>query len=24
MNIHDTRLEENWAKVVFPNAFRWF
>jgi hypothetical protein len=22
MNIHDTRLVENWAKVVFPNAFR--
>jgi hypothetical protein len=22
INIHDTRLEESWAKVVFPNAFR--
>jgi hypothetical protein len=22
VHIHDTHLEESWAKVVFPNAFR--
>ena len=22
IHIHDTHLEESWAKVVFPNAFR--
>jgi hypothetical protein len=21
IHIHDTMLKENWAKVVFPNAF---
>lgn len=22
IHIHDTRIEESWAKVVFPNAFQ--